>query len=160
MKRSFSKILIFLLLLPLTVSLVNSVTLEIGEIPPLQKATFPLYLHSNTKCSGAITILGGSGDIDFYVTDPAGNRILDLGRVRNGAGFEFTSSVRGTYVLHFDNQFSQFDAKQVRLYYDIDILPLVLTIVFWIVLIAIPIIIIVLLYRRKQKKLGYPIKNY
>jgi hypothetical protein len=88
------------------------------------------------KFTGSIAITGGSGDdVDFYVTDPHGSRIVDLGRVSQGTSFDFTAQDSGAYTLHFDNSFSLFSSKVVTLSYDIEnpILPNGDNFVLWII---------------------------
>jgi hypothetical protein len=93
-------------------------------------------LDEGDKFTGSIAITGGSGDdVDFYVTDPHGSRIVDLGRVSQGTSFDFTAQDSGAYTLHFDNSFSLFSSKVVTLSYDIEnpILPNGDNFVLWII---------------------------
>lgn len=83
-------------------------------------------LDDGDKFSGSLSISGGSGnDINFWVTDPSGNTIVNSGRVSQGTSFEFTAQRNGAYTLHLDNGFSVFSSKIVSLSYDVEspILP-------------------------------------
>lgn len=63
---------------------------------------------------------GSNNDVDFWVTDPVGAKILDLGRVSQERTFEFEAKANGTYVLHFSNTFSLIASKNVTLTYDVE----------------------------------------
>ena len=118
-------------------------------------------LSEGLKFKGSISISGGSGnDVDFYVTDPHGSRVVSYGRVSQGTSFEFTAQLFGAYSFHFDNDFSLFSSKVVTLSYDIEspILPNSTDLQIWIVLVAviiglllIGIGVFVLLRRNKSK---------
>ena len=55
-------------------------------------------------------------DLYFEVTDPQGNPITSSGRVLADEGM-FTAPVLGRYTLVFDNGFSLFSGKNVKLRY-------------------------------------------
>lgn len=63
---------------------------------------------------------GSNNDVDFWVTDPVGAKILDLGRASQERTFEFEAKANGTYVLHFSNTFSLIASKNVTLTYDVE----------------------------------------
>jgi hypothetical protein len=66
--------------------------------------------------------------IDFWVTNPKGDIILNLGRVsENPTRFKFYASQDGIYTLHFDNSFSSQNTKKIDLLYEIIPDPLPLT---------------------------------
>lgn len=93
-------------------------------------------LDEGDKFSGSLSISGGSGnDIDFYVTDPHGSRIVNLGRVSQGTSFDFSAQDSGAYTLHFDNGFSLFSSKVVSLSFDVEspILPNADNFILWII---------------------------
>lgn len=78
-------------------------------------------LGEAVEFNGSFTVSGGSAnDIDFYVIDPNGEVILDLGRVRQQATFQFTTGSTGPYTLRFDNGFSWFSPKTVTLSFEVD----------------------------------------
>lgn len=77
-----------------------------------------ISLKVNDEVSGRISVIGGSNDdIDFYITDPDGEAIMQKERV-SVKDFRFTASKEGTYKLHFDNSFST-DRKTVTFNYDV-----------------------------------------
>ena len=81
-----------------------------------------LDLNAGMKVDGSMSITGGSSnDVDFWITDPIGNKIVDLGRVSQGTEFEFTANQNGAHSLHFDNAFSVLSNKNVVLTYNITI---------------------------------------
>jgi hypothetical protein len=51
----------------------------------------------------------GDEEIYFYVTDPYGVTILDLGLVSGFKYIEFTAQGSGEYTLHFENRFTWVD---------------------------------------------------
>ncbi len=78
-------------------------------------------LDKDVELKGSFSVSGGSGnDVDFYITDPKGSRIVDLGRVSGEAAFEFTANESGAYTLRFDNGFSWFSTKTVTLNYEFE----------------------------------------
>jgi hypothetical protein len=78
-------------------------------------------VNSGYKITGSFQVTGGSGnDIKFWITDPEGNTILNLGTVSKGTSFDFTASKSGIYILHFDNSFSLISSKVVSLTYNLD----------------------------------------
>ncbi len=77
-----------------------------------------LNLDEGDKSSCSLSIHGGcSNNINFSVTDPAGNMVLDAGRVYDNKSFDFAAQKSGAYALHFDNSFSIVQ-KTVSLSYD------------------------------------------
>ena len=94
---------------------------ETVTVNALTTMTLAFELDDEYKFSGSLSIVGGSNnDVDFWVTDPGGVKILDLGRVSQERGFEFEARANGTYVLHFSNTFSLLAAKNVTLTYDVE----------------------------------------
>ncbi len=75
-------------------------------------------LKVDAEVSGRISVIGGSNnDIDFCITDPDGEAVVQKERVYV-KDFRFTASKEGTYKLHFDNSFST-EAKTVTFNYDV-----------------------------------------
>lgn len=92
---------------------------ETMTVSPSSSQLFWINLDDTDKVTGSFSISGGSGnDINFWITNPQGGKILDFGRVSQGTSFEFTAQVSGAYTLHFDNGFSLFSSKVVTLSYD------------------------------------------
>jgi hypothetical protein len=123
-------------------------------------------LNNGQRFTGSLAVSGGSSnDIDFWVTDPQGTKVLDLGRVSQGKTFEFTAQSSGAYTFHFGNTFSWFSSKIVNLTYDVG-LPTVLGVdlgllliiigVVAILLIVIVALIIALYLRRNKTKSSQP----
>jgi hypothetical protein len=95
----------------------QSVTVSAGQQQLFQLTN----VNSGYKITGSFQVTGGSGnDIKFWITDPEGNTILNLGTVSKGTSFDFTASKSGIYILHFDNSFSLISSKVVSLTYNLD----------------------------------------
>lgn len=63
-------------------------------------------------------VSGGNLDIQFWVTDPYGERIYQApGRVKGRHNFIFKAMDNGYYTLHFNNSFSLLTDKAVILKY-------------------------------------------
>lgn len=93
----------------------ESTTVNAGE-----QRIMTFNLNEGDKFSGSLSITGGGGnDVDFWVTDPNGNTIVNSGRVSQGRTFDFTAQRNGAYSLHLDNGFSIFSSKYVSVSYDI-----------------------------------------
>ncbi len=91
---------------------------ETFTVPALREYYVSLGLSNGDRVSGSMTVVGGSGnDVDFYVTDPNGNRILSLARMTQ-TGFSFSASTTGPYTMYFDNTFSN-SSKSVTLDYTV-----------------------------------------
>jgi hypothetical protein len=92
---------------------------ETFTVPPLSFSTRGIGLHSGDAVVGSIDVIGGSGnDINFYVTDPNGNTVLNYYRTSHSS-FSFSASITGTYFLRFDNSFSLISSKSVSLDYTV-----------------------------------------
>jgi hypothetical protein len=121
-------------------------------------------LDGGDRFSGSLSISGGGGsDIDFLVTNPQGITIVNLGRVSQGATFEFTAEDSGAYTLRFDNGFSVFSSKTVSLSYDVQVgagLGFAADSLMWIILIAVVVVVLALiiyaLIRRRNKPSNPP----
>jgi hypothetical protein len=151
-----------ILSLSIAFSLVNASSVQTVQVAPLSQETLVFNLDSGQQFTGSLSISGGSGnDINFWITDPTGATILNLGRVSQGRSFDFTAQASGAYTFYFDNSFSLLSTKTVSLTYDIG-LPSVLGINFWQFLIIASVVIILLivivalavsLSRRKRRTL-------
>jgi hypothetical protein len=138
---------------------VSATKVETLQIDPLTERMLIFNLSEGDKFSGSLSISGGANnDIDFWITDPNGNTIVNLGRISQGTTFEFTAQKSGAYTFHFGNSFSLFSSKTVSLSYDIQfalpINPLLLITIGLIIvgLVLIILVVLVLLYRRKTQQ--------
>jgi hypothetical protein len=111
--------IVFLVIVPsFTYTAQTSVTLNVDV---LSSRVLIFNLNENVTFSGSFSVKGGIGnDVDFYVTNPYGSRIVDLGRVSQQTKFEFITQDRGAYTLRFDNSFSWLNPKIITLTYDIE----------------------------------------
>lgn len=74
-----------------------------------------LSTSASNRVEGNFTVEGGSGnDVNFSITDPFGNTILQASRVSKTRSFAFTAAAAGQYKLVFDNSFSTFSNKLVK----------------------------------------------
>ncbi|MCW4005856.1 MAG: emp24/gp25L/p24 family protein [Candidatus Bathyarchaeota archaeon] len=117
---------------------------ESVTVDPLSEQVLVFNLDEGVKFSGSLAISGGNNDIDFWVTNPEGQTILDLGRVSDGKSFNFTADKSGAFSFHFNNDFSVLSSKVVTLSYNIDLLSAVTSLPdFWLILIGALIIIVI-----------------
>lgn len=113
------KRIVVLLVLAFIVSATAS-QMEILHVDPLTMLTFTVNMNAGDSFVGSLSISGGSGnDVDFWIKNPSGDTIADLGRVHEGTSFEFSAARSGAYSLNFDNSFSLLSSKSVTLSYDI-----------------------------------------
>ena len=98
------------------------------EVPPLSCETLTFNMSYGKIFAGILWNCSTyEKSIDFWVTDPNGDTILNLGRVsEKSKRFEFMAFQDGIYTLHFDNSFSSQTTKNIDLMYEIipDPLPL------------------------------------
>jgi hypothetical protein len=157
MNKQFFRKVIIVLFLAIPILCVSASEVETLQIDPLTKRMLIFNLAEADKFSGSLSISGGANnDIDFWITDPNGNTIVNLGRISQGTTFEFTAQKSGAYTFHFDNSFSLISSKTVSLSYDIrsasPINPFLLIIIGIIIVVVVLIILVVLLYRRKTQQ--------
>lgn len=99
-----------------TISRVIRLTVE-----PRSERVIVIDLHQGDVLAAYLNISGGlDDDIDLWVTDPAENTFLDLGRVSREVPISFQADRSGGYALHFDNSFSLRSSKNVTLTYYIE----------------------------------------
>jgi hypothetical protein len=123
---------------------VKASSVETVQVGALSEQMLIFNLKTGQKFTGSLAVSGGSGnDIDFWVTDPQGTTILNLGRVSQGKSFDFTAQTSGAFTFHFSNSFSLLSSKTVSLTYDIG-LPSVFGIDFGTLLIIIGVVVILL----------------
>ncbi len=112
------KAVVIILLLSAMFSLANAAHVESIQADALSTSMLTVNLKSGQRFSESLSISGGGGnDIDFWVTDPVGATIVNLGRVSQGRSFEFTANKNKAYTLYFGNTFSWFSSKTVYLTY-------------------------------------------
>lgn len=100
-------------------SLVSFVfAVEIFNVPNLQNIVRTIGLEKGDFVTGNFTVSGGSGDVNFYVTDPNGTEIMRFDRT-TGISFSFSATATGPYRMNFDNRFSLFSSKTVTLDYSV-----------------------------------------
>lgn len=157
------KAVVVILLLSAMFSLANAAHVESIQVDALSTSMLTVNLKSGQKFSGSLSISGGGGnDIDFWVTDPVGATIVNLGRVSQGSSFEFTANKDGAYTLHFGNTFSWFSSKTVYLTYDVGAPPIlgldpfILIAIVAVVLILVAAIVAIGYSRRKAQKTIQP----
>jgi hypothetical protein len=133
-----------IILLSVVAFSVKASSVETVQVGALSEEMVTFNLNSGQTFTGSLSISGGGNDIDFWVTDPQGTRILDSGRVTQGKTFEFNAQASGAYTLHFGNTFSWFTGKMVYLTYNVG-LPTVSGMDLGFLLTIIGIILILLL---------------
>lgn len=79
--------------------------LETLYVSPGQEITRKIDLTSGDKVAGTLTATGLGTPIDFTITDPSGNSILQYGSTL-GTTFSFTAANNGTYTMHFRNSYA------------------------------------------------------
>jgi hypothetical protein len=133
-----------ILFLTIGFSLARASSIETVQVGALSEQMLVFNLKRGQKFTGSLAISGGSGnDINFWVADPQGTTILNLGRVSQGKSFDFTAQSSGAYTFHFDNSFSLLSSKTVSLTYDIG-LPSIFGIDLGTFLIIIGVVVILL----------------
>jgi cbb3-type cytochrome oxidase subunit 3 len=147
-----------LLLLFLTV-IVHATEVETFQVSPSKSMMYVFDLNSGRRVTGSFLVDRGNNDINFKVTDPVGDTIVDLGRVAGGISFEFTASRDGNYTVIFDNSFSISTSKTVTMSYDvgytflgIDLLNLLSVIATILIVIFVLAIALYLLSRKKTQR--------
>lgn len=96
----------------------SAAEVEVLEVSPLSKRTIIFNAVEGDIIRGSLAITEGRPhDIDFWITDPHGNTIVNLGRVRYDVIFEFTAQSSGAFTFHFDNSFSSLSSKTITLSY-------------------------------------------
>jgi hypothetical protein len=69
-------------------------------IPQLSTTFFTLTLPQGTKMNGSVT---PESSVRFFINNPLGNEIVDLGIVNTTTTFAFTATQDGNYTLSFEN---------------------------------------------------------
>ena len=154
MKKHFQIFLLIILLL--IIEMVNAEEMELISVSAGGKSTFTVNLEDGQKFWGTISIDGeNENDIDFYVQNPEGVMILDLGRVSQGDSFEFTAEENGAYILNFENDFSLTGSKVITLTFKLSLTPIAgvdpVLLLAVIVVVVIILLILLMFYRRSRK---------
>jgi hypothetical protein len=140
-------------------SFVKASSVETVQVGALSEQMLIFNLSNGQKFTGSLAISGGSGnDIDFWITEPQGTTILNLGRVSQGRSFDFTAQASGAYTFHFSNGFSLISSKTVSLTYDvglpsifgIDLGQFLIIIGVVVILLVVIVALVVALNRRKR----------
>jgi hypothetical protein len=88
-------------------------------VQPKQEQLITLNLSKTDRVDGSFSVVSDDNTgINFYVTDPAGNTVVQYGNTTQ-TNFSFIAQTTGTYTLHFDNTFSQNSSKTVALNYNV-----------------------------------------
>jgi len=105
--------------------------------------------------TGSLTVSGGGNEIRFWVIDPDGNQVLNLGTVVQGKSFEFTTQKNGAYYLRFDNREST-ALKNVIITYDVQMSNTSSNPYIWegIILIITLFAFLVLIYWRRRARIA------
>ncbi len=85
-----------------TTAVVYAHQVETFTVNPGQATLFKINLDDKDY----VNCTFGTQDINFYITNPQGAKILDLGLVRGLKNVEFTAQGSGQYILHFENPYS------------------------------------------------------
>jgi hypothetical protein len=150
---------ITVILLSVVAFSVNASNVETVQVGALSEQMLIFNLKTGQRFTGSLAISGGSSnDIDFWIADPQGTIILNLGRVSQGRSFDFTAQASGAYTFHFGNSFSLLSSKTVSLTYDIglpsvfgfDIGQLLIIIGVVVILLIAIVALAVALHRRKR----------
>jgi len=76
---------------------------QIFLVPGLQITTTTFNLNRGDRINGNISVTGAfSNDVNFNITDPHGNTIVNLNHVIQ-SGFSFIAPSTGVYTMIFDN---------------------------------------------------------
>ncbi|MEJ2242099.1 MAG: emp24/gp25L/p24 family protein [Candidatus Bathyarchaeota archaeon] len=156
MKR-LQKTIVFttvILLLSYLVSINFAAEVETFNVDAGNENIFTLSLHAGMNVEGTISVTGGNGnDIDFWITDPSGNIVLDAERVSQETHFDFAANENGKYNLHFNNSFSILSTKNVVITYEITISGLNGTqLLLLAILVAAIIVVGIVIILKKGKK--------
>jgi len=156
MNRKISFTILTVFLLALLIPLAYADEVKTLNVDAGHEMIFTINLSGGMNVKGSISVTGDSGDdIDFWISDPTGNKISGLGRVSQGTQFEFTANQDGAYSLHFDNSFSLLSTKNVIITYEATIAGMDATQMFiltFLVVVIIVVGIVVILKKGKKKR--------
>ena len=111
--RLLTELLATLLMVSLVAFPAFGTTTRSFIIPQLSTTFFTLTLPEATKMNGSVF---PEGSVRFFINDPQGNEIINLGIIDKTTTFEFTATQNGNYTLSFEN--GQLSSTTVSLSYD------------------------------------------
>jgi len=119
LKASISIAIVLLILLfsafVLALTFIPQSTSQTLTVPSNSQTNKTLILNKGDTVAGSFLVSGASvEDINFYVTDPAGNVIVDYSNTTENS-FYFSVPHSGAYPLTFDNSLSSVSSKTVVL---------------------------------------------
>lgn len=119
--RTAAALLVLLVLLSASMDVVpaNASTTQNCTAPVGGSCTVAFNLSSSDQVSGSVSVVGGSNDIQLYVTDPSGAQIYNAGRIVGNSSFSFAADATGAFILHFDNSLTSSASKQVTVSYTV-----------------------------------------
>ena len=89
-------------------------------VDPGAVSSVTITLEALNRVEGEIRVRGGLGnDIDFWITDPANDTIVNPARIREQRSFSFKASTSGNYSLNFGNTFTSRVTKVVATSYTV-----------------------------------------
>lgn len=101
-----------LLIISLTTLSAFATTVPTFTVSQLSTSEVPIVLPTGTTFNGSIST---SGTVRFWVNDPNGAQIVNLGLIDNTAKFSFVSQQNGNYTMNFENDQPNADPVQVTL---------------------------------------------
>jgi hypothetical protein len=81
-------------------------------VSPMSTSQIPIVLPTGTTFNGSIST---TGTVRFWVNDPNGAQIVNLGLIDNTAKFSFVLQQNGNYTMNFENDQPNADSVQVTL---------------------------------------------
>ncbi len=105
-------ILVALLIMPLMALSASATTVPVFSVSSLSQ--LPIVLPAETTFNGSISV---SETLRFWVSDPNGAQIVNLGLIDKPTAFSFTSQQTGNYTLNFENDAPHSGPIQVNFSY-------------------------------------------
>jgi hypothetical protein len=113
-----SKLIVLTTLTFLLITSLMSVAVFATTIPTFtlssSGAQLPITLPARTNFNGSIST---TGTIRFWVSDPNGIQIVNLGLIDNSGSFGFVTAQDGNYTLNFENDLPNSSPIQVTFSY-------------------------------------------
>lgn len=82
----------------------------------LSTQTLSITMSKGKTLEGYMTVRGGNDDINFYLKDSYGSKVLNVS-VKGRYDFSYKATSDGYHTAYFDNTFSFFTGKEVLLHY-------------------------------------------
>ena len=105
-------VLVALLIMPLMALSASATTVPAFNVSSASQ--LQIALPSGTTFNGSIST---SGTLRFWVSDPNGTQIVNLGLIDKTAAFSFVAQQTGNYTMNFENDVPQSDSIQVNFSY-------------------------------------------